>query len=248
MLDFMLRPHLVRSFSIGVAILAVVGLAEMKSSGQEAEKEIPKATKSNKYLGAKRCKLCHSEDSAGNPHKKWAESKHRNAYAQLATAASKKLAQKLGIDDPQKSPKCLRCHVTGFGEPPEVFSRSFEIDQGVQCETCHGPGEQHFEKRLAAVSERKKGAEDAEAYQSLPAGEIIARPSVASCLACHSEASPTFQGFCFKKGATEILHHDPRKTRTKDELAALKCDCGDKCSCRTAECGGWPSGPVPAKP
>ena len=33
----------------------------------------------------------------------------------------------------------MRCHVTAHGVDEKLIKRGFKIEDGVQCETCHGP-------------------------------------------------------------------------------------------------------------
>lgn len=75
---------------------------------------------------------------------------HAKAHATLSTEPAKKAAQERGIADPVRSEICLKCHSTGFGEPPERFLKGFDPKAEVRCESCHGPGEKHFKARLSA--------------------------------------------------------------------------------------------------
>ncbi len=235
---------------LGLVLLFCSGIAQavMQAHERLATSESPEDVSTNHYLGAGKCKVCHASDANGNAHKKWFDSQHRLAYSHLASAAAKELALKHGVADAQQSPKCLKCHVTAFGEPAERLSKSFKIVDGVQCESCHGPGENHFKKRLSAPTKEKEspgaGGSSESGGASPLSDEIILRPPVAQCLACHNSESPTFAGFCFKKALGEILHHDPRKARSKVELAQLSCSCGEKCTCQGMECGGWPETPA----
>jgi len=69
-----------------------------------------------KYMGALSCKMCHNlEKTTGKQYDIWAASKHATAYTELASDKSKEVAKAKGIEDPQKSDKCLKCHITGFG-------------------------------------------------------------------------------------------------------------------------------------
>ena len=77
---------------------------------------------------------------------------------------------------------------------------------------------------------------------TIPDDEIIKRPTEKVCVECHNEKSPTFKPFCFKERRAKISHMNPRIKRTKEELDALKCKCGEKggkCECKQCECGGY---------
>ena len=174
---------------------------------------------------------------------------HAKAYKTLGTPEAKKVAAEKGIANPQTSPECLKCHVTAFGVPKSQLSRKFDPKLGVQCESCHGPGNDHVKARMAAAANEEDedegfGNEDEEEavaeYTPVPEGEIIVRPEVKLCLECHNTDSPSFKGFCFTKRFADLAHLDPRKKRAKNYLDTFKCGCGDVCKCVKAECGGYP--------
>ena len=215
--------------SVMVAALLVLGATTTPAPAAAAE---------NHYIGAAQCRNCHKSAAAGNQYGKWESVSHSDAFVTLGTDAAKEIGKKLGVEDPQKDAKCLKCHVTGAGEPAEKFASSFEADMGVQCETCHGPGEIHKKTRFAAAASAKPGER-----MEVGADEINSHPSPAGCLTCHSKDSPTYKPFCFAKYQAEIRHLDPRKSRPAEEQAKIdeKCGCGDTCTCdgsTTAGCGG----------
>ncbi|MHC4077034.1 MAG: multiheme c-type cytochrome, partial [Planctomycetota bacterium] len=185
----------------------------------------------NRYVGAKACKSCHKAEAKGAAFTKWAAGQHAKAWETLGTAAAKKVGEKEGVKDPQTSPKCLKCHVTAHGVEKKKIKRGFKVKAGVQCESCHGPGEKHAKARFKAAMGKV-----AEGRAVLPAGEINARPELKVCLDCHNDKSPTFKPFCLKMRLAKIEHLDPRIKRTKEELEARKCQCKE-CKCKQAECG-----------
>ena len=187
----------------------------------------------NRYIGAAACKNCHKAKEKGEQYQKWEESEHAKAFADLASDKAKEAAAKAGVADPQKDAKCLQCHVTAFDKDKREIKAGFKVEMGVQCESCHGPGEQHAKARFAAAA---KG--EPQEHVAVPADEIVIEPEAKVCLQCHNDKSPTFKPFCFKERREKIAHLDPRKERTEAQLAALKCDCGEKCECKQAECGG----------
>jgi len=152
-----------------------------------------------KYIGVSKCKICHMSDSKGNQYKIWSESKHAKAYQDLASEAAKKSAEKAGLKtDPQKSPECLKCHVTGFGLKDDLKDASFNIADGVGCETCHGAGGDY--KGLSVMKDKQK---------AIAAGLII--PTKEACVKCHNAESPNFKGFDYDKYYKEIAHPAPKK-------------------------------------
>src|SRR5262245_27630700 len=141
-------------FALAVLLASFVVLAPT-STPEPDPAAGPAAPAENHYIGAAQCRSCHKSPASGNQYGKWDGVSHSDAFVTLGTDAAKEVAKQLGVEDPQKDPKCLKCHVTGAGEPPEKFASSFEADMGVQCETCHGQGEFHKKTRFAAAANAK---------------------------------------------------------------------------------------------
>ncbi len=88
---------------------------------------IPESSE-NYLVGADSCRTCHLEE-----HNQWLETKHAYAFNTL-----KQVQRSL-------HPNCVPCHVTGFGNNSGYGfgNPSNELYEGVQCESCHGPGGLH---------------------------------------------------------------------------------------------------------
>lgn len=100
------------------------------------------------FVGETRCgnPTCHGAavDAQQKPWH-WARSqwlntrvdRHSRAYKTLLTEESKRIAGYMGIEA-TKSEKCLVCHA-----PPATrsASSSYQVNEGVTCEHCHGPAE-----------------------------------------------------------------------------------------------------------
>lgn len=227
--------------ALGLPLLAAnVSSATATAAPSVAE---PAQAKTNRYIGAQKCKSCHADKASGDQFAAWQGMKHSHAWERLASEEAKQVGKAKGIDDPQKADACLKCHVTAFGVPKEQLDKSFDMKAGVQCETCHGPGEQHMKARVAAAGdeEDEEGFGDEKAapkYAKLPAGEIIVSPPMSTCLACHNEESPSFRPFCFHRANAEVRHLNPLKPRTPEERAAiLACGEGEKCTCKKGDDG-----------
>jgi hypothetical protein len=69
----------------------------------------------------------------------WAsQDKHQQAYAVLSKPVSLRMGKILGLEQaPSKSDKCLVCHALDV--PADHRAGSFQLDDGVSCENCHGP-------------------------------------------------------------------------------------------------------------
>ena len=88
---------------------------------------IPESSE-NYLVGADTCQVCHVKE-----HDQWLETKHAYAFNTL-----KQVQRSL-------HPNCVPCHVTGFGNDSgyQFGNPSNELYEGVQCESCHGPGGLH---------------------------------------------------------------------------------------------------------
>jgi peroxiredoxin len=96
------------------------------------------------HVGADACRPCHQKE-----YDQWSRTPHAVAFAVLAK------------DGRSGDPECQRCHTTGFG-----LLRGFgdamatAVLTGVQCETCHGPGEDHVNAPAALKKETIYGITD----------------------------------------------------------------------------------------
>jgi hypothetical protein len=190
-----------------------------------------------KFLGAAKCKYCHQSTRSGNQFAKWEKMEHANAYATLGKDAAREVARKLGIEDPQKSDKCLRCHVTAHGVPESRLSVKFDPAMGIQCESCHGPGYNHFKARLAAAGKDDVYDISEHPYVKIPPGEIDTEPTFLTCVKCHNADCPSFKPLCSENISKEILHFF-RRTPSDEEITALKKKITSTLEERNASCGG----------
>ena len=150
-----------------------------------------------KYVGVDKCKACHKLEKYGNQQEIWEKSKHAQAFAVLATEKAKESAKKLGVDDPQKSDKCLKCHVTGFGAAAEAKDVTFKMEEGVGCEACHGPGSDY--KTMAIMKDQKA---------AIASGLIV--PNEKTCKKCHTaEGNDFYKEFNYEKFFAQIAHPGP---------------------------------------
>jgi hypothetical protein len=169
--------------------------------------------RSHKYAGAKKCRTCHKKEKIGNQYGVWLESKHAKAWETLASEKAQEWAAEAGVDDPQQSEKCVKCHVTAHGVPKERLGLKFKKKEGVQCEACHGAGMDYSKKKT--MMDRDKAVSKGLVLQS----EEI-------CTPCHNDESPAWDperytlsngdkvGFDYDQAVEEIAHpvpegHDP---------------------------------------
>ncbi len=128
--------------------------------------------KPHQFAGAVKCRSCHEKDEIGNQYGKWLDSKHAKAWSTLASDKAKEWGKKRGIDDPQASDKCVKCHVAAHGEPKPRLSMKYSPKEGVTCEACHGPGSDYRKKKIMMNQDEavKRGLDpaDREGLSDLP--------------------------------------------------------------------------------
>ena len=127
------------------------------------------------YVGVRQCAECHRGKGMGSQFSKWLHSKHSQAYASLAKPESEIIAKYSGIlESPEESVICLGCHATGAHAEDWEKDDTFFVEDGVQCEKCHGPGSEYME----VMSDPEAAAK---------AGLIM--PTLKDCESCHQAKS-----------------------------------------------------------
>lgn len=189
---------MVRKLVVLGTALMVVGWNVRVFAQEAPPAKTEKPATAFRYVGATKCKLCHNTEAQGRQFTIWQNSKHSKAYELLASDTAKQIAAKLNIADPQKSEKCLRCHVTGYEAPAEQKLDSYAIAEGVSCESCHGPGDKY---RAPTVMKDKNLA--------LQNGLVL--PDEKTCIKCHNKDNPTYKEFKFTEAVKLIAHPKPKK-------------------------------------
>jgi hypothetical protein len=152
------------------------------------------------YIGVKKCKICHKKPETGDQFGLWEKSAHAKAYASLASAEAKAEAAKLGIDNPQTAPECLKCHVTAFTVMADT-TQKITLEEGVSCESCHGAGSGY---------QKKATMEGITAGEIDPASVGLVIPDAKTCAVCHTpEGNPFYKEFDFAKASQLIAHPIP---------------------------------------
>lgn len=159
------------------------------------------SAKAFNFTGAAGCKKCHRSKKSGAQYKVWAKMKHAQAFASLATPEAQKIAKEKGIANAQKADACLKCHVTAFGVAAERLGKKYSIEEGVGCESCHGPGSAYSKKKVkkAIVAGKTK-----------PESVGLLKVTKETCVKCHNDESPTFKAFDFEKAKEKIAHPRPK--------------------------------------
>ncbi|MBN1360377.1 MAG: beta-propeller fold lactonase family protein [Sedimentisphaerales bacterium] len=168
-----MHRHLVTLLSVGLAAGAALG-AEL-------------AQKQPVYVGVRACATCHDGAGMGNQCSLWVRSKHARAYAVLAKPEAKTIVELSGIPrEPQESPMCLGCHATGAHAEEWEKDEGFFVEDGVQCEQCHGPGSEYMDQSVMVNPEK-----------AMAAG--LQMPTESDCMVCHAT-----------KGSHVAVHNRPQ--------------------------------------
>jgi hypothetical protein len=141
----------------------------------------------SKYTGPGSCSStsCHGSvkpraDSRifQNEYSIWViKDKHAKAYDALTGTVGERMGRILGLGKSEQAAKCLACH--SLDVPAEARAKTFELSEGVSCESCHGPASAW----LGPHTTRNWTHE-----QSLAAGMYDTRNLVRrteKCLSCH---------------------------------------------------------------
>jgi hypothetical protein len=148
---------------------------------------------SPEYVGSSACTSCHLDMAAANPYVTWVSSRHGHAYWRLGSDWALFLARlrphNADLADPMADERCLLCHVTGRQNDDALFAESFRAEEGVGCESCHGPGSRYIDPEVMA---------DREAF--LANGGIV--PTPATCRSCHRRA----EDFDFDEMWPKVAH------------------------------------------
>ncbi|MCU0305484.1 MAG: ankyrin repeat domain-containing protein [Thermoanaerobaculales bacterium] len=148
---------------------------------------------SPRYVGVAACASCHSALEKGNPHVVWMQSRHGHAYWRLGADWALYLARlrphNADLERPMDDERCLLCHVTGRQDDDALLAETFRAEEGVGCESCHGPGSLYMDPEVMA---------DRAAF--VAAGGRV--PDEATCRSCHRR----IEDFDFAEFSEKIRH------------------------------------------
>jgi len=151
------------------------------------------------YVGASTCGMCHKSEKQGSQLSIWQESKHSQAYTVLQSDKANQIAIEKGFKTPAvETPECLKCHASGYNVDAKLLGDKFKMEDGVQCETCHGAGADYKNKKVMENLEEAK------------ANGLIVHENVEEfCIGCHNAESPTYVEFNFEAMWDKIKHPVP---------------------------------------
>ncbi|MCK4340594.1 MAG: beta-propeller fold lactonase family protein [Phycisphaerae bacterium] len=185
--------------SLLLAVLAVIGWANAADQGVSDRHPI--------YVGVQACTKCHAGCAAGHQFSLWRASEHAKAYAVLWSPESKKITELSGItEEPHEAAVCLGCHATAAESEAWEKEDAFRLEDGVQCEKCHGAGSEYMAPAVMMNPE-----------QAMMAG--MKMPDERTCMICHNVkgshvailGSPVFD---VKAGMKAIAHAKPDRIET----------------------------------
>ncbi len=124
-----------------------------------------------KYVGNMVCAKCHMKQYLA-----WLGTKHARTWVMLQRKVAMEIGHQLNIEasNPQYSGVCLQCHATAANAPEAFRVDGFHIEEGVQCERCHGPGGYHISAEV--MKDRKKAADLG-----------LKKATREDCLVCHKQ-------------------------------------------------------------
>jgi len=145
-----------------------------------------------KFTGILSCSLskCHGDPKGRAEYPKlnealiWGQQgKHFKSFETLTNENLKsgkspsKIAKALNISQPETSDRCLACHALNVNT--DLRGQRFKLADGVQCEACHGPGQNWLEAHA------KKGWSHAESVKAgmYDTQNLLVRAD--KCVSCH---------------------------------------------------------------
>lgn len=186
--------RLIKRFAAGFFLL----VATHASAQHESKTPF---TDQNKHLGVATCSgsTCHSRQEATgivvrqNEIQSWQDETsttgaHLRAYKTLLTNRSKNIASRLGIGPAHEAKECLSCHSAGITRARQ--GPKFQLDDGINCESCHGGSEDWISQHYAVGTTHADNVE----LGLYPLENPKVRATV--CLSCHlgSDAPNQFVG------------------------------------------------------
>jgi len=152
------------------------------------------------YVGVSTCGMCHKSEKQGNQLSIWQSSKHSQAYLALKSEKADKIAEEKGFKTKAvETPECLKCHASGYNVDAKLLGEKFKVEDGVQCETCHGPGSDY--KAMKIMQNKEEAVKN---------GLMIYDKVEDFCINCHNAESPTYVEFNFEDAWAKIKHTVPK--------------------------------------
>jgi hypothetical protein len=200
---------------IPLAVAVIIGLGSIIVPRGDA------LAADHKYVGLADCAKCHKKELMGDQLAAWKKGPHAKTFETLKGAKAVKIAKERNLATPaHEAPECLECHVTAYGAPASAFAKKpLKASDGVQCESCHGPGNDYRKKKTMADHDK-----------SVAAGMWDPGKDEKICLTCHNDKSPSWdaaKGFDYEEAKKQIAHPIPTDVKghyleKEKELKAAK--------------------------
>jgi hypothetical protein len=149
---------------------------------------------SGKYTGPGSCAStsCHGSvtplnvnEVLQNEYSTWiVKDKHAQSYKALTGMVGERMAGILGLGKAETAPRCLACHT--LNPPPDQRARTFDVSEGVSCESCHGPASGW----LGPHTERDWTHAQSVAQGMVDTRDVAKRTE--KCLSCHLGSEDKF--------------------------------------------------------
>lgn len=190
-------PLLILVFAAMLVTGAVIWpQASEDSKGGEALVACSDASEA-KFVGVAACR-CHMKEDLGNQYRSWIGSKHMRSYVMLAGPYGRTIMENMGVSGyAQETEICFTCHAPR--PDTSCAEQTFRFEEGIQCETCHGPGSLHVAKMMTMGGEK-------------PLESGFRKLSKDDCMRCHApkashEDLPThLRSFDLDKAWKKIAH------------------------------------------
>jgi len=161
------------------------------------------------YVGAAGCKSCHKKELIGDQYGEWLKGDHHKALDALKSQKALDIAKQKGLaKPPSESDECLQCHATSHGlTAAQIKKKPLVASDGVQCESCHGPGSLYKKKTTMSDEDKAKAA-----------GLWSPGEDQKICTECHNSKSPTWdaaKGFDYEAAKKKIAHPIPKDVKGK---------------------------------
>jgi hypothetical protein len=135
------------------------------------------------FVGKDVCGMCHRSEKAGKQLDIWKASLHAQAYKTLESDEANKIAKDKGFSTPaSKTDACLKCHTSGSNADSTLIGAKFKVEDGVQCETCHGAGADY--KAMNVMKDKSL---------AIKSGLQLHDDLNTLCVKCHNSDSPTYK-------------------------------------------------------